>query len=727
MKEDLIFRPLKKLPKEKPFVVWDVETQPAYPGEPINTKWLGAGIYDGDSEPQIFTDEQTFFRTLLGPAYVDHWVYAHNGSGFDFHYLMRYLCAQKAEIVGFKTGQRTFLTAGGRDFYDSMAILKGSLASVGESLGLKFRKWDVKADPHFYEEIVHRPWREYLADDLRSLYEAIDITRTSWREMGAVLRPTLASTAMCLFRAQFLEYSIRCPQAWAPQPELWRSAYLGGRSECFNPKMGEGASWDVNSSYPFSMIDPAGIPCDYAGEYKVNRLPETPCLAEATVDVPYDERHPPLGMKGKDGRLYFPTGKRSGWFTSIELNYCREKYGSEAVKIHRVHLFKCLPIFDTYIAAMYKLKKKAVKGPLYEASKGAMNSLYGKFGMRRDREKIVSGPKWHDWPWNDPDALRGFEDRGEVPGKRVISLEDNLYAIPEQANYAPYVMPQIAATVTARSRILLQHLLDKAGSSSVYCDTDSVYAEQPADFFPSTKELGGLKLESEISEGLFPAPKVYWIREKNGKTKGRAKGIRYKDADAVLRFINGETIEIKRMLGLYEVCRRNGNHDPMSELQEKRSQVLSTRRHPDGRAYSISEMKALGFLDGSGASLEKFQNARAAYLHIVPEEMRRDFWSSDAKFFEWKRSGKNRPQPYHGPELEAFEQHLEPNRKFSSMAEAFCACIGRARTYMDDRVKTAISLVRETIGEFLLPDDVQQLYINEKIEEEYEQNNRNFS
>ena len=87
MRDELLLKPLIKLPKEKPFIVWDVETKPAYKDEPINTVWLGAGIYDGTSEPTLFDDEEKFFQALLGKAYAGHWIYAHNASGFDFHYL----------------------------------------------------------------------------------------------------------------------------------------------------------------------------------------------------------------------------------------------------------------------------------------------------------------------------------------------------------------------------------------------------------------------------------------------------------------------------------------------------------------------------------------------------------------------------------------------------------------------------------------------------------------
>ena len=733
MSEKLIFKPLKKLPKEKPFAVWDVETKPAYKGEPLNTAWLGAGIYDGYSDPAVYTDEAEFFRALLGPAYAGFWIYAHNASGFDFHYLKRFLCRNKIPFTAFRTGQRHFISTCGREFYDSMAVLRGSLAAVGESLGLEVKKWDV--DPLFYEQIESRPWQPYLCDDLRSLFEAIQVTRESFTKMGAVLRPTLASTAMCLFRAKYLDCEIECLPAWASEPDLWRKAYLGGRTEVFKTSMGRGASWDVNSSYPYSMIDPAGVPTDYCGEYPCENIPDTPSICEATVEIPNDERHPPLGIIGKDRRLYFATGKRRGWFTSVELAYCRNKYGSASVQIHRAHIFTCRPLFNSYVADLYEIKKKAGKGSLYEAAKVGLNGLYGKFGQRREREKIVCGENWHDWPWNNPEAMKRFGARDEVPHKKVISQEDYIFAIPDVANYAPYILPQIAATVTARSRILLQGFLDKAGDKTVYCDTDSIYAELPPDFFPSTKALGGLKVESKIEHGIFPAPKVYYyVEQETGKAKGKAKGVRYKDAAEVLRFINGDAVKVKRMLGLFEVHRRDHimvggkqkkikKGEPTSEWAEKRARVLATRRNPNGDAYSLWEMRKLGFLDGYTGPAEKFRSAGAAYRQIVPDSHLKDFSSADARYREWKATGKNRPRPWAGGELDPFKKEIDSYqaRRLTCLLEAWEKYIGRSRSWLDDRVKRGINMLYETVGRFALPNDVQAVYNQELAELERDQ------
>lgn len=587
------FGPLKRLPKEKPFLVWDIETKPAYLGEPLNTIFLGAGLYAGVGDPEIYTDETAFFKRLCSTEFFDHWIYAHNASGFDDHYLLRFLRKHKIKWDAIRIGGRIFIKALDRDFLDSAAILSGSLASIGDKLNLNVKKH--KVDKDFYTDIENREWRPYLADDLRSLFEAIQIMRESFGKLGGVLRSTIASTAMCLFRSQYLDCSFRGFGPYDSDPELFRQAYFGGRVECFKPKMGEGHSWDINSSYPTSMIHPDGIPCDYLGVTGCSSIPTEPALCQATITIPIDERHPPLVTRAKDRRLYFVTGKRSGLFTSAELQYCFDKYGSSSVQITRAHLFKPRPLFDSYIKSLYVLKGKA--GPLGFSAKLAMNSLYGKTAQDRQRERVVTGEEWIDWPWDNPNALKMFERLNKKPTKTILDRDDFVFCIEERAQFAPYILPQIAATITARSRLLLQKLLDKAGPRSVYCDTDSIYAEAPSDFFPTSKALGGLKLESKISHGLFPAPKVYYIVEADGTAKGKAKGVSYRDANDVLRFINGEAVRVKRMLGVFESMKRHKGPDPVSEWQDKSARVFSQRRHPEGRPFSIDELVTMGALE----------------------------------------------------------------------------------------------------------------------------------
>ena len=572
--------------------MWDVEASPARKGEPFNTKWLGAGIFTGAaSGPYIEADEDRFFETLLGDDLAGHWIYAHNASGYDFHFLIRFLVRRGIPWRAFRTGQRIFLSACDREFYDSQAILHGSLANIGETLGVSTRKQVV--EPDFYEKIKAH-WKTgraqaYLRDDLISLFECIETTREACRTIGVNLRATVASTAMAHFRLNHLDCAFPVPAPWSTIEQHARQAYVGGRVEVFKREAGAGCSWDLNSSYPAAMVDPRGVPCEYLGSARAG-IPDAG-IVFAQVDVD-QEPHPPLPVVGEDERLYFPTGRRRSWITADEARFCVERYGAKSVQVIESHAFKPRRLFDSYIAELYPMKGKP--GAIGYTAKLLMNSLYGKFGSRREREAIVCGDEWHDWPHDSPKDLARFAARGEAPGKRDIDPENWIYGLPTVDNFSAFVLPALAATITARGRIALQGGLDAAGDAACYCDTDSVYAELAPGTFPESAELGGWKRELEFESAIFAAPKTYAVTLPGGDVKAKAKGLRRTDAAQVLAFMRGESIPIKRVLGVFEANQRNKAFGPASEIQHRQAKTWSHRRHPDGRAFSIAELDALG-------------------------------------------------------------------------------------------------------------------------------------
>ena len=85
----------------------------------------------------------------------------------------------------------------------------------------------------------------------------------------------------------------------------------------------------------------------------------------------------------------------------------------------------------------------------------------------------------------------------------------------------------LASAVTAYSRMIINdHKLTalNSGANLYYSDTDSMVIDQELD---SSKvdpaKLGYLKLEHTIEEGIFPLPKVYYLRTTEGEVT-KAKG-----------------------------------------------------------------------------------------------------------------------------------------------------------------------------------------------------------
>jgi DNA polymerase elongation subunit (family B) len=110
------------------------------------------------------------------------------------------------------------------------------------------------------------------------------------------------------------------------------------------------------------------------------------------------------------------------------------------------------------------------------------------------------------------DSLKAPDQLGKSPNYRLI--REFRRGIPSRTNVA------IASAVTSYSRIIINsHKLTalNQGLQIYYSDTDSLVVDGP---LPShlldNAELGKLKLEHKIREGIFPMPKVYYLETTDG-------------------------------------------------------------------------------------------------------------------------------------------------------------------------------------------------------------------
>lgn len=604
----LRLEPLKEeLPEESPFAVFDIEAEPAYPGEPINTKFLGADVYDGERHFDC-ASERDLLDVLLSERFDGYWIYAHNGSGYDFLFLFRELLRRNASLRAFRTGGRYFLRIDNRAFFDSAAILKSSLAEICKDLNLSHRKQSVPDD--FFPRIRHY-WplfgREYMRADCEALYEAIGVVRDTMRRLGCILKPTLASTAMDLFRRCYLRRPL-FPEPWdSPTEAAARAAYSGGRVEAFKEKMGRGGTWDINSCFPRAMLDP--VPLELSGAY-ASGIPDHG-LVLAEIDIPHTEYIPPIAWRSPHGKLYFPTGKWESWLTSIEARAVSERYGSRALQVKQSFGFVGEAIFKDYCIDLFETRLRAKKRKdvsMAYVCKLMLNTLYGKTATQRSREEMLFGEQYAGFPYDDPKAmakLARYKKLNLPHNVREYSADDHIYGMPTFLERAPYIFPQCAAWITAHARVLqLQPLLDDAGREAIYCDTDSIYREcdKPEEHYKGKtgNKLGEIKLESHIERGEFVAAKLYWYERRAGTFdpeekepfEGAAKGLPRKSFNVMKSYLRGEKVEVPRMYGVLETLARSGRIEPKSEVQKKQIQMRERKRSPEGRAWRIEELRA---------------------------------------------------------------------------------------------------------------------------------------
>lgn len=576
----------------------DIECAASYPGEAINTQFFAGGIYDG----KVYREHRSIsglVDALFDESLAGRTVYAHNGSGYDFILILGELCRRGASFEGFRTGGRFFVDIGNVLLADSMCVLPRGLGAMAAELGVKTVKRDVPDD--FFERLAHY-WptigADYLRADCICLYECIEAIDSACRELGAPLQVTLASTAMAIFRAGYLDASYAVMPDGTTVEDDVRASYVGGNVQVFKPSIRKGACFDYNSSYPYEATKE--LPVEYMRSYNDASLPDY-SFVRASVDVPTGEYIAPLHKLARN-RLYFPTGRLEGWYTSLEIQKAIVLYGKNSVRITQSHMFRPAPILRGFVTSLYRTRLDAkARGnhALALACKLLMNSCYGKFGAAREREKIVKGIEYYHWPYSDPKTYERYKHLTVIK-KTTLSDAHYLYAIPERVTKAPYMIPSIASWITAAGRMHLDADMRKHPSKLAYVDTDSLLGEYDDNDFETSNELGGLKLEYRFERARFVSPKCYAIEgaradgEDASRTIAKAKGFPLRNVEAILKFLDGEKVATPRLMGAFESLRRTGEFRlEVDRTASRQLGEIESKRHPDGRPWTVEEIEAM--------------------------------------------------------------------------------------------------------------------------------------
>jgi len=489
--------------------VFDIETF-GIGGDPY-----AVGFYDGNRFVYFEGSDSVkkFVNFYLSTKYRNTVCYAHNGGKYDFNYFLEYLLEigyhKFYEIRIMRQASRVIqitLVRGKHSWKlrDSMALFNFSLAKLTESFSVAHKKGEIDHDkitPETYVKL--KPvWLPYLESDCLGLYEILEkFEKFIYDKYGCSLRKniTLAQLAMRIYRRNFMPLEL-IPSYQSREDEI-RQSYFGGRTEIFK-FFGENLNYyDVNSLYPYVMKNwemPVGVPIK-----SFNMDIDDFGVAFAKIEAPKDLNIPVLPYRlntGSYNKLIFPVGNFSGWYTTPELRKAAEK--GYQIEIEKGFKFNQYRIFETYVDEFYKMKSETdPKSVDYIVAKLLMNSLYGKFGQRRDREEIIMFP-------TDILGLEPIDFGGEL----------DIYKRKTESR-STHILPAIAAFVTSYARLTLYELLD--GNDPYYCDTDSIITEKSLN---TGKLLGELKLENEIKKGIFLRPKMYAIQMKEGKAEIKAKG-----------------------------------------------------------------------------------------------------------------------------------------------------------------------------------------------------------
>lgn len=535
-------RPLEGPVKRARFMVFDIESKAGPSQHPGFTRPFLCGFYDGErfrafrnmpqAEALPWRKRHTakggcidrFLSVLFSrtDAYKNTTIYAHNGGNFDFLFLLAWLRARphlqfaivpiQSTIQVLKVWRRGDKKGGTWTFLDSLKLLPMSLAEAGKALGL-----GGKLDMSLHTDERSDLWEEYNEKDCRLLYEILEKTHELVEEkLGGEVGITTPSTSMKLFRRKYLgqgrapsqiprhlhfasckKTSCRgCAHAWV------RLGYYGGRTEIHRMRGQRLRYYDLNSSYPASMMMdmPAGNKVETT-TYEPSRYEKLYTgFVECTVYIPPECEIPPLPFRADSGKLLFPTGVFSGVWSTEELALLdHPRVKGWVVSTVRCVWYRRVSVFVDMVQDLYAYRDKSRSDydeGLSTLAKLILNSLYGKFGMKEERESIVILPRGEKPP-------RGAKPAG---GDTACGV---WYAT--KVSSPSYVIPQIAAHITALARVRLWKVMCNAldlGGLLYYCDTDSVITDVE---LPTGNALGELKDEhpGETLEMEFLQPKVY--------------------------------------------------------------------------------------------------------------------------------------------------------------------------------------------------------------------------
>lgn len=470
------------------------------------TQWINfacLGFFDGQ-DYQVFWGIEVFLDHYLQKKYRGWNCFAHFGGKYDFRFLIPALVEsgkydlkfleRNSKIMSIKVICRK--TRMSWKFSDSYFLLPLSLRELGKNFKIVYMKEDFDVEKcKTAKDFATPEAQSYLRNDCLGLYEILE-KFSQWGLNAGVLKMTLPSQAMHIFSTQFLNEKLY-PLS-EDQEAFIRKTYFGGRVEIFKMSGENLFYYDFNSLYPTVMLDdmPVGVPM-FVKSYYPNRIGFYRIIADIK-----GLKIPPLPVL-KDNKLFFPEGKGEFYTTSAEIELLK-KLNQEFTIIEGIVFDKKAPIFKEYVEYMFKERIKYGKGTMENLiCKLLANSLYGKFGQKRDNIELI----FSDNPPN-----------GATPYDEAFGL----YTV-ERPSRSRYILPYLASYITSLARVKLYEKFLHVGLDNVwYCDTDSIITDR---VLPTGEGLGDLKLEYEIKRGVFLQPKAYCLELARNVNNDKGKSI----------------------------------------------------------------------------------------------------------------------------------------------------------------------------------------------------------
>jgi hypothetical protein len=457
-------------------------------------------------------------------------IWTFNGGRFDYILLISAIIDKDTKIIGSATSYKQ-IECGNISFNDLYMLLPiGSLAKQCEIWDVPISKlnFDIAGKDREYFETFKEDIINYCRVDtlavchilfkfrqlMESEYKQIDFSPKKWM--------TLATLTFNIFKL-YLDDEIEGSKGVAYENE--RDSYYGGVCYHTTKLQDKAYYYDINSSYPAAMLKE--MPFKYLATeiYCGQEILETNlylCLFEYNQDVNcvMTPQHTKNGLEYK-------RKIESSWRWGVELIFLMNNEKIHGLRIEKFQIYSIKKVFNKYITDIYNKRLESPTPQHKLLYKLLMNSLYGKFGQRKYKSRVI---------YDSKDLALFLDSLDTESFVEAITLiykdgEIELYMVSVEEGYQDtnFVgsMVRFSSYITSLSRINLFEVIYAVGDTNIfYMDTDCVFSRIPIpQHYIDNNVLGKWKLEAECKDCYFWGPKLYAYKTIEGDQQLKLKGV----------------------------------------------------------------------------------------------------------------------------------------------------------------------------------------------------------
>ncbi len=466
---------------------------------------------------------------------------------------------------------------------DSFALWNSKLENLAETFCPEIPKLKIdieQFDPQNPEHIAYaRRDVQILMVGLPRLFDMIE------EHFNVQAGATTAGTALKAWQRSLKKEEIYNCSDWGPQEAFIRQAYYGGIVFLTNNvQQTDCITCDINSSYP-SVMDDLGVP-DGRVSITSDWQSGMPGIFRCRVKAPDNLIVPILPARNERGNMRWYRGEFDTCVTNKELIFA-VKHGYEVLEVYEGICFEdwVYPFSD--LISHCKLLRNVYKDmPVEVLAKLIQNALYGKFGTRRDRVRVM-----HIGMMEEDDYIQA----------EVMDEEGEWY-VRKEFDETMRCLPQWSVFITAHARLKLLSAVYAVGPQNViYGDTDSITLKKGYEHLIDIgSAYGQFKIEKEWEIFRAIGPKQYTgilgadilkadgsVKLKKGSYLGAAKGLAkkaMKESNWKELLEDGATKATTITIDSFRVCLKKGIR-PARTVTRKSSDITNSSNYdalPDG-------------------------------------------------------------------------------------------------------------------------------------------------